>query len=72
VIYRAATAFCELHPGVEIPKNFVVPFGDDKYPEDTWGLELGLATYYLLSKATFHPEHKEKFKALVANTKVNE
>jgi hypothetical protein len=68
VIYRAATAFCELHPGVEIPQGFVVPFGDDKYPEDTWGLELGWATHLLLNNATFYPEHKEKFKALVANT----
>jgi hypothetical protein len=68
VIYRAATAFCELHPGVEIPKNFVVPFGDDKYPEDTWGLELGLATQYLLKLPSFYPEHKEKFKKLVVNT----
>jgi hypothetical protein len=68
VIYRAATAFCELHPGVEISQGFVVPFGDGKYPEDTWGLELGLVTLYLLNNATFYPEHKKKFKALVANT----
>jgi hypothetical protein len=69
VIYRAAIAFCELHPGKIIPQNFVVPFGDDKYPEDTWGLELGFATYYLVYRATFYPEHKEKFKKLVASNK---
>jgi hypothetical protein len=67
-IYRAATVFCELHPGKIIPQNFVVPFGDDKYPEDTWGLELGLATYYLLKMPSFYPEYKEKFKTLAVNT----
>jgi hypothetical protein len=70
VIYRAATSFCELHPGKIIPVNFVVPFGDDKYPEDTWGLQLGVATRKMLSVPGFYPEHKEKFKKLVANDPV--
>jgi hypothetical protein len=70
VIYRAATAFCELHPGKVIPVSFVVPFGDDKYSEDTWGLELGLATQKMLSVPGFYPEHKETFQKLVSNVRV--
>lgn len=41
LIYKSIQSYKSLYGHVNIPKHFIVPISD-YYPEETWGLKLGL------------------------------
>ncbi len=58
-IYSAAVAFKKTRGNLDVPVNFVAPYGLLEYPENTWGLELGKALLYVRTKS-LHADNKHK------------
>ncbi len=49
LIYSALKAYKKIHKNVLVPRAFVVPQGDERYPAHTWGIKLGTVNFYIFS-----------------------
>ncbi len=47
--YEAVVAYKAIHGNVKIPAHFIVPEGDERYPQITWGLRLGAYFFFSIS-----------------------
>lgn len=68
-VFEALKAYQTVHGDLLVPRNFVVPQGDDRYPDDTWGKNLGKIVQHIRNKGGF-PEHRQALIDLGINFEV--
>ncbi len=66
VIFSALQSYKALHGDVKVPQKFIVPENDQNYPENTWGMKLGITLHNIRIKSCFK-EHREQLQALGVN-----
>lgn len=62
-ILLAMQAYKAVHGDVHVPKRFVVPSNDERYPAETWGLKLGNTVSNIRNAQAFS-EHRAELAAL--------
>lgn len=63
IITQALIAFKEQHGHMLVPTGFIVPVGDAKYPEKSWGLRLGTISQAIRISDTFK-QHREQLEQI--------
>jgi hypothetical protein len=65
-VHAALNAYKVVHGDLFVPRNFVVPQSDARYPFDTWGMKLGETVYSIRHRGTYS-EHRAKLEELGVN-----
>ncbi len=68
VIFSALQSYKAQHGDVKVPVKFIVPKNDVNYPENTWGMKLGIALNNIRSRGGYS-EHKKQLEALGVTSK---
>jgi hypothetical protein len=66
-VYNALAKYKEINGDLLVPQPFVVPEGDDNWPEEMWSLRLGARVNAIRSQGTFVnavPERKDELDVL--------
>jgi hypothetical protein len=69
VIYSALKAYKLIHGNLLVPRSFIVPPNDTKFPPETWGMNLGVKLYSVRNSGCFS-EHRVKLEELGVNFEV--
>jgi hypothetical protein len=65
-VHAALLAYQEVHGDLEVPQRFVVP-SEAPWPENAWGMKLGIRVHNIRSKEDYvkdHPERRAELDAL--------
>lgn len=62
-ILKALQAYKAVNGDVHVPKRFIVPLNDERYPPETWGVKLG-NTVSNIRNAQAYSEHRAELAAL--------
>ncbi len=69
-IYDGLMAYKQIHGHVKVPVTFMVPENDySRFPENTWGINLGNHLHQIRSK-NYWSKHREELEALGVNYEV--
>ena len=69
IIYSALESYKTNHGDLMVPRRFVVPQDDDRYPIESWGLKLGVRLHDIRSNSTFSRQ-RTKLEELGVNFEV--
>ena len=61
--YSALLAYKSVYGDVKIPQKYAIPENDDRFPKDTWGMNIGTALLSIRCRGSYS-EHKARLLAL--------
>jgi hypothetical protein len=62
-VLPALASYRDAYGGLNVPRPFVVP-SEEPWPEDSWGLKLGIVTNAIRSKGVYTRNHPERLQQL--------